>query len=91
MNRLERKLLRLTDELARLREQERLVAGELEMHRHLHEDAARDAAVHDTPVERENARDAAKDVLRFATVLDGTRKRIARIEGQRQRLLPRLG
>jgi len=91
VNRTERRLLRLADELADLREEERLVAGELEFHRHLHDDAARDAAAYDTPVERLNERDTRLDVERFERTLTRIRDRIAALEERRAKLLQQLG
>ncbi|HEX9891097.1 MAG TPA: hypothetical protein VGB28_03465 [Actinomycetota bacterium] len=88
---IERRLLRLNDRLAELREEETLVAGELEMHRHLHDDAARDAAVYDVPVERLNERDTSLDVTRFERALVRIRTQIEQVEAKRQRLLIRLG
>jgi len=91
MRMIERRLLRLNDRLAELREEETLVAGELEMHRHLHDDAARDAAVYDVPVERLNERDTSLDVTRFERALVRIRTQIEQVEAKRQRLLIRLG
>lgn len=91
MRRIERRLFRLNDEIEALRREERLVAGELEMHRHLDDDARRDAVVYETPVERANVRDTAADVSRGETVLAELRERIARLEEERARLLERLG
>ncbi|HZD16535.1 MAG TPA: hypothetical protein VE669_00180 [Actinomycetota bacterium] len=90
MNRVERRLLKITDELQRLAREERLILGELEMHRSLHDDASRDAAVHDTPVERENARESGKDVRNFDRALAGLRARRLRLEKRRDSLLDRL-
>ena len=91
MRMIERRLLRLNDRLAELREEETLVAGELEMHRHLHDDAARDAAVYDVPVERLNERDTSLDVTRFERALVRIRTQIEQVEAKRRRLLIRLG
>ena len=90
MKPVERRLLKLGDRLAALREEERLVAGELDMHRHLDDDAQRDAAVYGTPVERLNARDTGQDVSRFERRLAQIRSTIERLEAKRQRLLGRL-
>jgi hypothetical protein len=90
MRRDERRLLRISDELLRLRREEQLVAGELEMHRHLADDAARDAAVYEG-LERAEARDAMKDVAALERALATTRDAIANLEERRSRLLARLG
>lgn len=91
MSRTERRLARLTDELERLRREEELVAGELEMHRHIDDDARRDAAVHGTPGDRADAYQTEKDVRRFERALDGLRRKRERLEARRDRLLLRLG
>jgi hypothetical protein len=90
MRLIERRLLRINDELERLRREQELVAGELEMHRHLADDAVRDAAVYEG-LERAEARDAAKDVQRQEKALAATRKQIARLEEKRDKLLDGLG
>jgi uncharacterized small protein (DUF1192 family) len=90
VNRAERRLLSLADRLEALRREEQLVAGELDMHRHLDEDARRDAAVYETPVERLNARDTGLDVARFERRLAELRSKIERLEAKRARLLSRL-
>ena len=63
---LQRRLFRLNERLERLAEEERLAVAELEVHRHLDDDARRDAAVSGNPIDREDARDTAADVARFA-------------------------
>lgn len=84
-------MLQLNDELARLRKEEELAAGELEMHRHLDDDTRRDAAVSDSPADRADAYQSGKDVARFERVLERIRRHRARLEEKRQRLLDRLG
>ena len=88
---LARRLFRLNDRLARLAEDERLAAAELEVHRHLDDDARRDAAVSGSPVDREDARDTAADVARFGRLLAGFQEKRKRLEAKRDRLLARLG
>jgi hypothetical protein len=90
MRRVERRLMRINDELERLRHEEHLVEGELNMHRHLADDAARDAAVYEG-LDREESRMANKDVAALARSLAKTRKTIAGLEERRARLLARLG
>ena len=85
----ERRLLRINGELERLRREEHLVEGELEMHRHLADDAVRDAAVYEG-LDRAEARDAVKDVRRQERALESTRRAIARAESRRAALLRRL-
>jgi len=91
MSLLHRRLFRANERLARLAEEERLAAAELEVHRHLDDDARRDAAVSGSPVDREDARDTAADVERFARVVAGLEERRCRLQAKRDRLLARLG
>ncbi|MBM3694952.1 MAG: hypothetical protein FJW79_03335 [Actinobacteria bacterium] len=88
---LERRLFRINERLACLAEEERLAAAELEMHRHLDDDARRDAGVTGNPIDREDARDTAADVARFEQLVAGAQKRRRRLEAKRDRLLARLG
>ena len=91
MSLLHRRLFRLNENLARLAEEERLAAAELEVHRHLDDDARRDAAVSGSPVDREDARDTAADVARFRRLLADLGEKRRRLEAKRDRLLARLG
>jgi hypothetical protein len=88
---LQNRLFRLNERLGRLVEEERLAAAELEVHRHLDDDARRDAAVSDNPIDREDARDTAADVARFARLVAGAQEKRRRLEVKRDRLLARLG
>ncbi len=87
--RTERRLFRLNDELQRLRREAELAEGELQMHRHLADDAERDAVV--WPGERTEARQAAKDVTRLQAALADTHRKLAVVEDKRQKFLARLG
>jgi hypothetical protein len=91
MGRLERRLLAITDQLADLREEERLLNEELAYHRSLADDAARDAAVFDDPIERENAAMTAGDVRRSQRRLQQLADRREKLETHRARLLDKLG
>lgn len=91
MKRTERHLFRLNDELQRLRRDLEQTAGEFEMHRHLDDDARRDAAVSDSPLDRADALQTAKDVRRIQAALVHLRRRIAELEDQRDRLISKLG
>ena len=88
---LHRRLFRLNERLGRLTEDERLAAAELEVHRHLDDDARRDAAVSGNPIDREDARDTAADVARFRRLLTDLQEKRRRLEAKRDRLLARLG
>jgi hypothetical protein len=90
VRRTERRLFELNEEIQRLRHEERLVEGELGFHRHLSDDAVRDAVVSDLPADRAEARHAAKDVARLEGALDDVRRRIERLELHRDQLLDRL-
>ena len=91
MGRIEDKLFRLNDEIARLAAEERLVEEELGFHRHLHDDASRDATVSDDPFDREDARLTGSDVARFEVQIARLRARRQKLEAKRARLLERLG
>jgi len=89
--RLQKRLFRLTDEIIRIGEEERLTAEELRIHRHLDDDAQRDAIVSEVPLAREDARETAGDVARFRRALLSLQVRRRRLEARRERLLRRLG
>ena len=89
MRRIERRLLRIGDELERLRREEQLVEGELNMHRHLADDAARDVAVYEG-LDRAESRMANKDVAGLERALERTRRQLRRVESKREDLLRRL-
>ena len=90
MRRIERRLLRLNDELLRLRRELEQTAGELEMHRHLDDDARRDAAVSDSPIDRAEANQTAGDVRRMGAAVDHLSRRLRETEAERDRLLSEL-
>jgi hypothetical protein len=91
MGRLERQIFRLNDQIAGLRRDEELVTEELAFHRHIHDDARRDAIVSNHPFDRADARETEGDVVRFESVIEALRERRARLEAKRDRLLRRLG
>jgi len=91
MNRLHQRLFRLNERIARLDAEEHQAAAELEVHRHLDDDARRDAAVSGSPIDREDARDTAADVARFGQLVADLQRRRGRLEAKRDRLLARLG
>jgi hypothetical protein len=90
VRRTERRLFKLNEELARLRREEELTRGELEMHAHLNDDYQRDAIVSDAPADRFDARQSGKDVARLQGALADVRSRIDRVERQRADLLAKL-
>lgn len=91
MSRLHQRLFRLNERIARLAAEEHQAAAELAVHRHLDDDARRDAAVSESPIDREDARDTAADVARFQTLVADLQRRRGRLEVKRDRLLARLG
>ncbi len=91
MGRIHDKIFRINEQIRLLMAEEELVAQELSFHRHLHDDAARDAAVTHDWADRADARDTAADVVRFERSLDDLKSRRARLESRRDRLLERLG
>ncbi len=89
--RFENKLFRLNDQIEALRREEQLVSEELSLHRHIDDDAQRDAAVSDDWQDRSFARDTAADVARFERALAELTERRRRLEAKRDRMLERLG
>ncbi|MEX2323456.1 MAG: hypothetical protein WEA29_06760 [Acidimicrobiia bacterium] len=89
MKRIERRLLAIADQTVALDEQLRLTKEELIIHRHLDDDARRDAAV-GGPIEREDARITGADVARFQAVTDRLERQLARLQEKRATLLSRL-
>ena len=90
MGRLERQIFRLNDQIAGLRRDEALVTEELAFHRHINDDAQRDAVVSDHPFDRADARETRGDVARFESVIEALQRRRSRLEAKRDRLLRRL-
>jgi predicted component of type VI protein secretion system len=87
VRRTERRLFKLNEELTRLRREEELTRGELEMHSHLFDDFERDAVVSDAPSDRADARQSSKDVDRLQGALESVRVKIERTEHRRAELL----
>jgi len=91
MKRIERKLFQLSDEIEALDRAEHLALEELNYHLHLNDDAQRDAAVSDHPIDRADARETASDVSRFERHLDQLRSKRSKLEAKRDGLIDRLG
>jgi hypothetical protein len=85
MGRTERRLLKVLDDLERLREERRMAVGELDMLRHIDDDAQRDAAG-GIAIDRDDARISAQDVDRFAREVSRLDARIEALEEKRRRL-----
>jgi hypothetical protein len=90
MGPLSERLFRLNERIARLAAEERQAAAELEVHRHLDDDARRDAAVSGSPLDREDARDTGTDVARFEALVAQLQRKRRRLEERRDRRLARL-
>lgn len=89
MRRIEKKLFVLNDRLAELRRQRSQVEAELNMHRHINDDAQRDAAGGHA-ADRAEAHETAADVARFERHLRRIDAAERRLEQRRRRLLGRL-
>jgi transposase len=87
-SRIEKKLLKLLDQVAVLDQRRLLVEAELEAHRHIDDDAQRDAALGIEPLEATSTRD---DVARFERLLADIDYRREALEQRRTHLLSRLG
>ena len=90
MKRTERTLFRLGDEIAALDQEIYLAREELVFHDHLNDDAQRDAAVSESPIDRADARETATDVLRIRAHIAGLEKRRLMLDEKRNRLLGKL-
>ena len=88
---IETKLFKINDAIEALSREEALVAEELRFHRHIDDDAQRDAVVSDDWQDRSFARDSSADVRRFEAAIDEIRSRRERLERKRDKLLQRLG
>lgn len=89
MDRLHKKLFRITDRLKELAQEEAAVLQELDMHRSINDDAQRDAAAGNY-IDREEAGLTRKDVARFEHSLASIRRRRDKLETTRLRLLEKL-
>lgn len=90
MRRIERRLFQLNDEIAALRRDEELAREELTFHRHLDDDAQRDAIVSNSPFDRADARETSADVARFERHIAKLQRSRERLEAQRDRLMRKL-
>ncbi len=90
MGRVESKLFEINDTIAELAEERRLVEAELVHHRHIHDDAVRDAAVSGWQGDRMEADSTAADVARFERRIREIDAKSERLALRRQRLMERL-
>lgn len=82
--------MHVTDRMHSLQAERGQVSGELEFHRHINEDAQRDAVVSGTQEDRLEATSTAADVRRFEKRLVDIDKELAKLERKRQSLLAKL-
>lgn len=90
MRRIERKIMKINDQLSVLREELRLLTEELNYHQHLDDDAQRDAVLGDAE-DRALAYETNNDRLRFERLVRETQARIDKAEIRRARFLTDLG
>ncbi|MDJ0962537.1 MAG: hypothetical protein QNJ88_17960 [Acidimicrobiia bacterium] len=90
MSRRERKLFAIGDRLTQIEHELTLAREELVYHQHLDDDAQRDAAVSDHPIDRADARETAGDVVRFETLIRRLELERAELEERRVRLIAKL-
>ena len=88
---IEAKLFKINDAIEALQSEEALVTEELRFHRHIDDDAQRDAAGSEDWQDRSFARDTTADVARFEKAVADVRSRRERLERKRDKLLSRLG
>jgi len=87
MRRREKRILKLNDEILRLEAELAQSRAELDNHRSLADDAARDAAVYDTPFDHEDLRETTSDVARFERLVRHLEDRLAETVAKRDELL----
>jgi hypothetical protein len=87
MKRAERRLLKVLDELEALTTQRSLVEAELEAHRHIDDDAQRDAAM---GIDRLEALSTRAEVTRFKRLLQDIVMRQGHLEETKKRLMAQL-
>lgn len=90
MSRTEQRIFQINEQLAELVREEERVFEELQFHRHIDDDAQRDALVSDHPEDRALARQTTADVARFERAVDEVRARRARLEEKRRKLFDKL-
>lgn len=88
--RLSKKLSVVNNRLLHLEQEETQISAELDYHRHLADDAVRDAAVFDSELHRNAADRALADVDRFERALREIDYRREVLQAKRDRLLDRM-
>jgi len=90
VGRTEKRLFAIADQLQVLAGEEQQLQTELDHHRDMADDIERDAAISDGQFDRLEAGLARADVSRFQKRLDEIRRRRAKLEATRTRLLSKL-
>lgn len=90
MGRREERIFRLNDEIRDLKRDEELAAEELIMLEHLNDDAQRDLATYDQPMDRADANETSGDVARMEGHVRDLRRTREQLEHKRDRLLKKL-
>ena len=90
MGQREERIFRLNDEIRSLVRDEELAAEELIMLQHLDDDAQRDAATYDQPMDRADAKETSGDVDRMKQHIDDLKRDREKLERKRDRLIRRL-
>ncbi|MFP5332329.1 MAG: hypothetical protein ACLGHX_08235 [Acidimicrobiia bacterium] len=91
VEKIARKVFRINDQIQTLLAERDQVAEELEFHRHINDDAQRDAAVSGAREDRLEAGSTAADVRRFERRLRDIERDMEKLERKRDALLSKLG
>ena len=89
MQPIEKKILKFNEKILALTEQRRLVSEELSYHRHIDDDAQRDATVGDSD-DRSFARASARDVTQFEQAERDLGAKLKKLTKARDQLLEQL-
>ena len=90
MGRREERIFRLNEEIRDLMRDEDLAAEELIMLQHLDDDAQRDVATYDQPMDRADANETSGDVARMESHIAGLKSDREKLERKRDHLLQKL-
>ena len=90
VEKIARKVFRINDQIQALVAEREQVTEELEFHRHINDDAQRDAAVSGSREDRLEAGSTAADVRRFERRLRDIDRDVEKLERKRDALLARL-
>lgn len=90
VEKLARRVFRINDQIQALVDERVQVSEELEFHRHIADDAERDAAVSNSREDRLEAGATKADVRRFERRLGQIERSLAKLERKREALLAKL-